>query len=1009
MVLSCWMALGEVSAQTADLIAEPDGRCRQWVDSVMARLTPAEKVGQLLVATFPARADKATKRAVKETVKRLQVGGLLFSEGSPEEQAMLTNEAQRQAKVPLMVTFDGEWGLSMRLTDVPDFPKNAALGCITDNSLIEAYGREVAREFRELGVQVNFAPVADVSTNPSNPVIHVRSFGENAAQVADKVEAYVRGLQQGGVMAVGKHFPGHGDTDVDSHKGLPVVRHSRQRLDSVELLPFRRLVEAGCGGMMVGHLQVPALEADSMLPASLSGRVIDGLLKQEMGFRGLVFSDALDMRGVSFAERLYVKALKAGNDLLLVQSAADKAVKEVMKALADGELTEAEVEAKCRRVLAAKYLLGLRGRQPERVVSGMSFRISTPEAQELADRLHRESVTVLGNRFGVLPLTLPPAGSPAAQDKEAPAAFALLSLGDKGADSVFVAELKRLSQVAVDCYYLPKQASEAEQAELARKLSAYHRVIISVSGRESDMLAYAEFLLGLELPAPVVYTFFAPYRCAQLLDRALWKAGAVVLGHSGAAVVQKHVAAVLLAKADAHGRLAMSIGRYYPVGAGTDIVAGQAPGRLVPEDYGMRSYELEGIDRLALAGRKAGAYPGCRILVLKDGITVYDAGFGTHTYTDTLAVKPDDLFDLGALTNTSATLLAVMKLYDSGRLKLDDKVSKYVPVLRSGSKRNITVRELLLHESGLTSHVRVYLDAIDPNSVHGPYSQSWVDQWHKTKISEHSYFCTDFSYKKGLVSSRKTGTHTLQMADGLWMNRSFKQTILQRIAHTDPEGRRYVYSDLGFLLLQQVVEAVTGMPLDRYVDREFYQPMGLKHTLFRPLERFRKLDIMPTVCNDYFRRQDLCGYVYDEMAAAMGGVAGNAGLFSTAADLARIYQMLLNGGVLDGRRYLSAETCRLFTTTTSTFSRRGLGFDRPDTAIVKRSPCAPSAPASVYGHTGFTGTCVWVDPDNKLVYVFLSNKLCPNVWNTKLGDMNLRRDIQEHIYRSLFDNGVNQW
>lgn len=1002
MVLSCWMALGVLPAQPAYWPSEADGRCRQWVDSVMACMKLEDKVGQLMVATFPARADKATKRALKDEVKRLRLGGLLFSEGSPEEQSMLINLAQRQAKVPLLITFDGEWGLSMRLTDVPDFPKNAALGCITDNSLIEAYGREVAREFRELGVQVNFAPVADVTTNPSNPVIHVRSFGEDAGQVADRVEAYVRGLQQGGVMAVGKHFPGHGDTDVDSHKGLPVVRHSRQRLDSVELLPFRRLVEAGCGGMMVGHLQVPALEPDSLLPASLSGAVINGLLKQEMGFQGLVFSDALDMRGVSFVQGLYVKALKAGNDLLLVQSAADKAVKEVMKALADGELTEAEVEAKCRRVLAAKYLLGLRGRQPERVVSGMSFRISTPEAQELADRLHREAVTVLGNRFGVLPLTLPPAGSPAAQDKEAPAAFALLSLGDKGADSVFVAELKRLSQVAVDCYYLPKQASEAEQAELARKLSAYHRVIISVSGRESDMLAYAEFLLGLELPAPVVYTFFAPYRCAQLLDRALWKAGAIVLGHSEAAAVQKHVAALLLAQASAHGRLSMSIGRYYPVGAGTDIVAGQAPGRLVPEDYGMHSYELEAIDRLALAGREAGAYPGCRILVLKDGVTIYDAGFGTHTCGASLPVRRDDLFDLGALTNTSATLLAVMKLYDTGRLKLDDKVSKYVPALRSGSKRNITVRELLLHESGLTSHIRVYLDAIDPNSVHGPYSQSWVDQWHKTKISEHSYFCTDFSYKKGLVSSRRDATHTLQMADGLWMDRSFKQTILKRIAHTDPEGRRYVYSDLGFLLLQQVVEAVVDMPLDRYVDREFYQPMGLKHTLFRPLERFAKDSIMPTVFNDYFRRQNLCGYVYDEMAATMGGVAGHAGLFSSAADLGRLYQMLLNGGELDGHRYLSAETCRLFTTETSTFSRRGLGFDRPDRSIVKRSPCSPSAPASVYGHTGFTGTCVWVDPDNGLIYVFLSNRLCPDVWNTKLVDMNLRRDIQEHIYKSLF-------
>lgn len=578
--------------------------------------------------------------------------------------------------------------------------------------------------------------------------------------------------------------------------------------------------------------------------------------------------------------------------------------------------------------------------------------------------------------------------------------IALLSVVE-GKDSIFIAEMKKLSPVPVECFHLAKEMSGDEHRELARKLANYRRVVISISGKDTDALAYADFLAGLNLPAPVVYAFFTSYRAMQPLVPALNQASAVVLGHSSEADIQQYVAGVLFAKVPAQGKLSMSIGNLYQAGEGSVITPGMKPGRIIPEDLGMKSNELHRIDAIVKGGLAAGSYPGCQVLVLKDGQTVYDKCFGTHSDKDTTAVRPTDMFDLASLTKTTATLLAVMKLYDTGKLKLTDKASQYLPILRNTDKKNITIKDLLLHESGLPPYIRFYLEAIDPNSVHGPYAQSWVDEWHRTQVSEHSYYCSNFKFKKGLVAEKESSTYNLHVADKMWLNKNFKNTILQKIARCDMDSKRYVYSDLGFILLQQVVEAIVKLPMDLYLAKEFYAPMGLQRTMYLPLLRYSKQEIMPTAANDFLRRQDLCGYVHDETAACMGGISGNAGLFSTATEVAKIYQMMLNGGEWNGKRYLSEATCRLFTTEASAISRRGLGFDKPNLKDLKDSPCAPSATNTVYGHTGFTGTCAWVDPEHGTVYVFLSNRLCPNVWNTKLTEMNIRTNIQEAIYKSL--------
>ena len=977
----------QTSAPFAGTTISPD--CKQWVDAQMAKMTLEAKVGQLIVTTLPARADNETKAQVKNLVKKYQIGGLLFSEGTVEGQALLTNLAQKTTKVPLMVTFDGEWGLAMRLKGMPNFPRNVALGSIQDLSLIEAYGYEVAKEMRQLGVTVNFAPVADVNTNPKNPVIHERSFGENPAQVSACVLAYCRGLERGGVLAVGKHFPGHGDSMNDSHLTLPVLNHNRERLDSVELYPFREMIKAGHGGLMVGHLKVPALDA-SGTPSSLSKPIVENLLRSEMGFKGLLFTDALDMKGVTMESQRYLKAIQAGNDMLLVQYDTQKAVGQLLQAVNEGKLSRETIDQHCRQVLTYKYLLGLSARQAPIAVAGLAERICSDEAQQLASRLRQAGVTVLTNHFNVLPL-------PTDKGK-----IAVVGYGEAGADSAFVAALSKEREVAY--FHLPRQADASAQAALVKQLASYRRVVVCVTGSHLVHNKDAAFLASLRPKAPLVYLLFTSYRVMKPLEGALKQAASVVLAHSGETDLQAYVARLLVAKERADGRFSMSMMPLYAHGLGCTLEKQILPPAIFPDDLGMQAQILTELDGLARQGVEEKAYAGCRLLVIKNGQPIVNEGYGVHSPKDPTAVRPTDLFDVAGITRTAATLLAVMKLYDTGKLKLDVKISTYLPKLAASTKRNLTVRQLLFHESGLPAYERYYLEAIDPNSVHGPYMQSWVDQWHHTQVSEHSYWCSDFRFKKGLSSVTPTANHTLQVADSLWFNKSFGQQIIQKVINAPLNGVRYVDSDMGFILLQQVVEKLAGMPLNAYVEREFYRPMELERTLFLPLSRYAKSEIMPSTFNDFLRRRDLCGFVHDEAAACMGGVAGHAGLFTTAEELGRIYQMLLDGGVYKGKRLLSEATCQLFIQTKSDISRRGLGFDHPDPKNPKQSACLSTAPQSTFGHAGFTGTAVWADPQNKLIFIFLSNRLCPNVWSTKLGDLHLIQKMQQTIYDSLYEN-----
>lgn len=953
--------------------------CKVWVEEKLSGMSLKEKIGQLFIHTVAPQNTPQNRKNIQNAVKEYKVGGLLFSGGELAGQVNLTNFAQEMAEIPLLLTFDGEWGLAMRLKGTPAFPRNRVLGCIQDNTLLYEYGKEVARQCRELGVHVNFAPVADVDNNPKNPVINTRSFGGDPRNVAEKVIAYSQGLEEGGVLSVSKHFPGHGDTNVDSHKALPVLKFTRERLDSIELYPFRKAINVGLGGIMVGHLDVPAL---GKKPASLSDEVI-GFLKNELGFKGLVFTDALEMKGVSNNLDVCARALMAGNDMLLAPRNLKRELDGVMNAVKKGLLTEELITEKCRKVLTFKYALGLHKKQFIQL-SGLENRLNQPSVQALKERLQKAAVTIASNAGGILPLEMTLRGT------------AVLNIGKPSEGTAFVNQLKRA--IAVECI----QANPDSLGILQKRLAGFERIIVAIHTEKYD--AYKSLLATLSEKKPLIYVYLTPLRRMHDKGTAWKKASAVLLGHTGDKVVQEYVADALVGKVIPTGRLSVEVEGFLQPGDG--VTLGKESVKLYrPQDYGMNSEVLNKIDEIALEGIEAKAYPGCQIVILKNGVPVYDKCFGTFTYESTTKVAPDHLYDIASLTKTTGTLLAVMKLYDEGKFGLTDRISKYVPVLRGTPKERITVEELLFHQSGLPAFWPFYRDAIDDSSYVGSFYKGKPDVNHRMQVDKRLFVVNSFGYKKEYISSEQSENYPLQISDSLFVSPAFSERMLEMIASDEIplRDRRYRYSCLNFMLLKEMVEKISNESLDDYLNREFFRPMGMEHTLYKPLERFAKEQVVPTVKRDYLRnRMLLQGYVHDEIAAFMGGVSGNAGLFSNARDVAKVYQMLIDGGMYKGKRYFSLETCNLFMTKTSRISRRGLGFDKPDRLNPGKSPCAEEAPVEVVGHTGFTGTCAWADPKNNLVFVFLSNRIYPRPFDHKsLMSLNIRPRIQQVMYQAL--------
>ncbi len=1007
------MAAGTILASSPLYASEPTLLSRtdasamnHWVDSVMATLSPEERLEQLIIPIVDAKGMTAAQRQILlRDVEQYHVGGLLFSGCSLAEQAAFTNLAVDRARVPLMITLDGEWGLNMRMKDAPRYPRNMALGCISTSvrtadgrtlrdSLMTEYGREVARECRAMGISVNFAPVIDINSNPLNPVIGTRSFGDEPRRVYEPAITYARALESGGVLSVAKHFPGHGDTDKDSHKTLPTLLHKEHRLRHFEMQPFAEYVRAGLGGVMVGHLAVPSLDSNVQRPASISQKMVQGILRDEYGFEGLAFTDGLAMEGARRIEDVCVKALLAGDDVLLDPVPLDRRRTELLRALHDGRLPQRLVDEKCRKMLCYKFALGLNHRD----LHADSDSVNSPAARQLARDLYAASLCLLQNekvsrRAGeegrhIIPL-------------HHLAEHSLVSV-NIGAPAVNAFTRKLASYASVQRLALTSDMTAAQQGAAIGRISGAGRCIIAIYDSKPQSVAWARRVCEAVGGEYILCFFTSPYRMNAYAD-LLPHAAAVLLAHEDCVLSNQVAAEALFGGVAISGRLSVNLPNCYTAGTGCTterIRLSDAE----PEHVGMRSDVLSRIDTLVHEALDAGAFPGCQVLVAKDGYIIYRKSFGVNDYQSKRPVTDESIYDLASVSKAAATVPAVMMAYDDANLRLSDRISAYVPALKSTELKTTTVREALFHETGMRESYPIYVWATDTATYRHLYSAK-RDATYSLQQDERLWFNHNYRYDTTWITPRPDANHTLLVAEGMYLNPAFRDTVFNRLVQLPLQKRgSYRYSCLNFVLLRRLVEQVTHQPLDEYLAARLFGPLGASSLCYNPMETLPdeyRTSVIPTEDDQAIRRQKLCGYVHDEIAAFNGGVEGNAGLFASAQDLVKVLQMMLDGGTYAGRRYVKSETCRLFTSTRSSRSRRGLGFDKPSITNPIQGPTAPECPASVYGHTGYTGTCFWVDPDNRLIYIFLCNRVNPHRWNKLLMSGNYRTRIQSLLYQAM--------
>jgi beta-glucosidase-like glycosyl hydrolase/CubicO group peptidase (beta-lactamase class C family) len=973
----------------------------RWVDSVMNTLTPRERIAQLFMMPAYSNLDDNHTSNIRYSITRYKIGGLIFFQGTPEKQAELTNMYQAASSVPLLIGMDAEWGVGMRLKDVLSFPKQMALGAISNEALLHELGREFARQCKLLGVHINFAPDVDVNNNPANPVINYRSFGENRHNVARKGIALMGGMQAGGLMCCAKHFPGHGDTDVDSHFALPELSHSRERLDSLELRPFDDMIKAGVELVMVGHLFVKSLEDEGRtVPSSISKNVIDGLLRREMDFQGLIISDALNMKGLADnagGANITVEALKAGHDILLMPDAVSKNLDAIEAAVSKGDLDREELERRCRKVLTAKYRAGLSVAPKPLETKGLTAKLNSPEAYALKNRLTEASITLIHNKNNLIPFK--------DIDKHR---FGYLAVGGTKLGAVFGERLSLYADfVSASVSKAPTAveiaAAEQKLADCDVVVVGYHSTATNPRQDFGLNSAVMEFIARLGKTKSVALNYFgSPYFLSRISETPSRYCGAITVGYDNSDESQDRTAQLLFGGIPFTAKLPVTPSPEFPEGYGIETYKSIRLSYVVPEEVGLSSKSLEGIDSLAQMAIARHAAPGCQILAARRGKVFYRKVFGHHTYSKATPVRFSDVYDLASMTKTSATLPLVMRMVDEGKLDLDKGLKNYVVLHQNSDKGKLKVRDILLHQAGLRAWIPFYLDFFttpDKSPAIGRKSAKYGVQLPGT----HRYLHNSYRLDPKLFASRRSEAYNQAVADGLFASIKAREEVYKSMDTSNLMSNVYRYSDLGFLYLQRILETAYGASEDKLLQAGFLEPLGMYSTGYLPLSKIDKSRIPPTEDDKIFRKQLVSGYVHDPGAALLGGVAGHAGLFGNVDDLAKLYQMYLNGGSYGERDYLRAETLSEFTSCIScrTGNRRGLGFDKQEPDPKKSSPVCKEASLSSYGHLGFTGTIVWVDPDRELIYIFLSNRVYPSAENSTLSSLGTRSEILARLLREI--------
>lgn len=941
-----------------------------YVKEQMSNMSLREMIGQLIMIGCDSDMSPAYTSKILKDIDSNKVGGICFFKGKSENIPPLIKKYNAVCKLPLLISIDGEWGLAMRLTDVTPFPRAMTLGALEeeDYNLVYEMGSLIAKQCKALGIHINFAPDADINLNSANPVINTRSFGQDRYRVAYLAEQYIRGMQDEGVMAVIKHFPGHGDTETDSHKSLPTISHDRNFIDTVDMYPFRYNIKQGVWGVMVGHLDVPAMNKDYNYPACINPDIIQDYLIEDLEFKGLVFTDAMNMKGLTndYPDgQAQVLALKAGVDVLLMPNNTEQAMNAILQAVEAGTLSEKTIREKCKKVLRWKYDMGISN--PTKDATAPIKALET-QAKELNRHIADNVLTLLKNDEELLPLQI--------SDSTKLSIVFLDDFNYRTFDTTIN------SFHAATTHSINSKTTAKQTDSILASLMNSDIIITLASGgvnqtkkenygisqKKLDAIARIQDLNKKN----ILVLFANPYALASL--DTLCEYNSLVMAYQNTADLQRSVAQAIFGYRSFKGSVPVTGSPNYPCQSGIDKEESQGYEEVV--EAGMKVECFEKIDSIINAGISQKAYPGAQVLIAKDGNIVFNRNAGFQTYDNQTKITDNSIYDLASLTKVMATTLAVMKLYEEGKFSLDDKLSSYLPYLKHSKKSKITIKEALAH----TARLKAFL----------PF---WKESLEKAKQDETLY-----------AHDKYGDSAYLQVCDGLFIKKSYKDEIRKQIVFS-PLGdkHKYVYSDLGFILLGDLVEQISGETLDTYLQETFYEPLGLTNTYFNPLSHgMNKENIVPTLEAIDFRHSKLQGFVHDETSALNGGVAGHAGLFSNAKDLFVICQMLLNGGVYDNKRYLEEETIATFNHRyfKKYQNRRALGFDKP-LISAPSAHCSEYCSEESYGHSGFTGTYLWIDPENKTIFIFLSNRVYPDAKSNKLAQMNIRTDIQDLIYESI--------
>nr|WP_246849033.1 glycoside hydrolase family 3 N-terminal domain-containing protein [Aquimarina sp. U1-2] len=949
--------------QKNPLLSKDQEAQKRWVDSVYNSMTLKEKVGQLfMVDIFSSKPKKDTDK-IKRLIEDYHIGGVIFSKGGPGRQAKLNNEYQSLSKIPLLIGMDAEWGLAMRLDSTKAFPWNMTLGAIQNNQLIEETGRQIARHCKRLGVHINFAPVVDINTNPKNPIIGNRSFGENKEKVTQKSLAFMKGMQKEGILASAKHFPGHGDTDSDSHKTLPTIGFNAQRIDSVELYPYRKLISEGLSSVMVAHLNIPSLESRSGYPSSISKNVVTTLLKDKLEFQGLIFTDALNMKGASdFKDPgdIDLAAFLAGNDVLLISEDVPLASQKIISAYYSKLITEERLAHSVRKILLAKYKVGLHHYKP--VDEAFLYQeLNSVKNEVLHHELVEHSLTVIKNARATLPVKN--------LDLKK---IAYVSFGDDSGDAFY----NQLSKYAKVDWVKASQLSD-----IMNELRQYNYVIIGFHKPNTSPWAAYKFtdkeLVWLyeiaRLNTTILSIFARPYAALDILSTTNFEG--IVMAYQNSSVAQEKTAQLIFGALEAKGKLPVSLNEEFPEGTGIETRSLKRLTYGLPESVGVNSYKLGRIDSIVHRTLREKMTPGLQLIVARKGKVIFDKNYGYHTYNNIRKVKGSDVYDLASLTKILATLPLTIEMTDKGLISLDSRVGELLPSFKDSNKKDITVRSMLSHYARLKAWIPFYLKTLDTITLK----------------PDKKYYRNRFSEE-----------FNIEVTNNLYLRSDMKDSLMLRIKDSELRNRlSYKYSDLPYYLLKTYIENHYGNTLNALTQQHFYRPLGANNTSFLPLKRFKKKRIVPTEDDQAFRKEIIHGYVHDQGAAMFGGIGGHAGLFANANDVTKMMQMYLNGGYYGGKQYFKSQTLEKFNTCYYCHKdvRRGVGFDKPQLGDI--GPTCGCISMTSFGHSGFTGTFTWADPEEEIIYVFLSNRTFPNSANRKLISNDIRSEIQRMIYDAI--------